>query len=134
MKIVFSDGRLRTCLVPIAGFLNHSVHAIFFLIKYTIPYLWFRAPQFGIPLARQLYPHVTRYGKVDPASDSLRLILSRPCNGGEQCFLSYGSFPSSHLVTFYGFLPRDLDQNPYDVIPLGKVLLFFPHSAAWIDG
>ncbi|CAA6671074.1 unnamed protein product [Spirodela intermedia] len=89
MKIVFSDGKLRTCLVPIAGFLNHS-----------------------------LYPHVTRYGKVDPASDSLRLILSRPCDRGEQCFLSYGSFPSSHLVTFYGFLPRDMHRNPYDVIPL----------------
>ena len=25
MKIMFSDGKLRTCLIPIAGFLNHSV-------------------------------------------------------------------------------------------------------------
>lgn len=25
MKIMFADGKLRTCLIPIAGFLNHSV-------------------------------------------------------------------------------------------------------------
>ena len=25
MKIMFPDGELRTCLIPIAGFLNHSV-------------------------------------------------------------------------------------------------------------
>ena len=25
MKIMFSDGKLRTCLIPVAGFLNHSV-------------------------------------------------------------------------------------------------------------
>lgn len=25
MKVVFADGKLRTCLVPVAGFLNHSV-------------------------------------------------------------------------------------------------------------
>jgi protein-histidine N-methyltransferase len=25
MKVVFSDGKLKTCLVPIAGLLNHSV-------------------------------------------------------------------------------------------------------------
>ncbi|PNX74816.1 SET domain-containing protein, partial [Trifolium pratense] len=24
MKIMFSDGELRTCLIPVAGFLNHS--------------------------------------------------------------------------------------------------------------
>ncbi|KAE8672037.1 hypothetical protein F3Y22_tig00111873pilonHSYRG00019 [Hibiscus syriacus] len=25
MKIMFADGKLRTCLIPVAGFLNHSV-------------------------------------------------------------------------------------------------------------
>lgn len=25
MKIMYSDGKLRTCLIPLAGFLNHSV-------------------------------------------------------------------------------------------------------------
>lgn len=25
MKVLFNDGKLKTCLVPVAGFLNHSV-------------------------------------------------------------------------------------------------------------
>lgn len=25
MKIMYSDGKIKTCLIPIAGFLNHSV-------------------------------------------------------------------------------------------------------------
>ncbi|TKY54577.1 SET domain-containing protein 4 [Spatholobus suberectus] len=87
MKIMYSDGKLRTCLIPIAGFLNHS-----------------------------LCPHVMHYGKVDPATNSLKFCLSRPCRSGEECCLSYGNFSSSHLITFYGFLPQG--DNPYDVIPL----------------
>ncbi|KAK4791572.1 hypothetical protein SAY86_031985 [Trapa natans] len=87
MKIQFADGELRICLIPIAGFLNHS-----------------------------LYPHISRYGKVDPVTNSLKFPMSRPCRVGEQCFLSYGNFSSSHLITFYGFLPHG--DNPYDVIPL----------------
>ncbi|KAH7861513.1 hypothetical protein Vadar_027210 [Vaccinium darrowii] len=87
MKVMFTDGKLQTCLVPIAGFLNHS-----------------------------LCPHVLHYGKVDSATNSLKFPLSRPCNAGEQCYLSYGKFSSSHLVTFYGFLPQG--ENPYDVISL----------------
>ncbi|CAH9133053.1 unnamed protein product [Cuscuta epithymum] len=87
MKIMFSDGNLRMCLIPIAGFLNHSTFA-----------------------------HVVNYGKVDSVTNTLRFPLSRPCSKGEQCFLSYGNFSSSHLLTFYGFLPRL--ENPYDVIPL----------------
>lgn len=58
------------------------------------------------------------YGKVDPVTNSVKFPLSRPCNAGEQCFLTYGNFSSSHLLTFYGFLPQK--QNPYEVIPLGK--------------
>lgn len=87
IKVMFTGGKLQTCLVPIAGFLNHS-----------------------------LCPHVLHYGKVDSATNSLKFPLSRPCNAGEQCYLSYGKFSSSHLVTFYGFLPQG--DNPYDVIPL----------------
>ncbi|XAR72384.1 [Fructose-bisphosphate aldolase]-lysine N-methyltransferase [Bertholletia excelsa] len=86
-KIMFADGKLCTCLVPVAGFLNHS-----------------------------LFPHIMHYGKVDAASNSLKFPLRRPCKAGEQCYLSYGKFSSSHLVTFYGFLPRG--DNPYDIIPL----------------
>lgn len=42
---------------------------------------------------------------------------------GEQCYLSYGNFSSSHLVTFYGFIPQG--DNLYDTIPLGIILLFY---------
>ncbi|XP_031388682.1 uncharacterized protein LOC116201557 isoform X2 [Punica granatum] len=87
MKVQFADGKLRTCLIPIAGFLNHS-----------------------------LYPHITRYGKIDPVTNTLKFPMSRPCRAGEQCYLSYGNFSNSHLITFYGFLPQG--DNPYDVISL----------------
>ncbi|XP_027916187.1 uncharacterized protein LOC114175624 isoform X2 [Vigna unguiculata] len=87
MKIMYSDGKIKTCLIPIAGFLNHS-----------------------------LCPHVMHYGQVDSANNSLKFCLSRPCKSGEECCLSYGNFSSSHLITFYGFLPQG--DNPYDVIPL----------------
>lgn len=49
MKIMFPDGKLRTCLVPIAGFLNHSVRFLVFfhwffllLIEYSVAksYCW----------------------------------------------------------------------------------------------
>ncbi|KAL5549119.1 hypothetical protein UlMin_004350, partial [Ulmus minor] len=89
MQIMFPDGKLRTCLIPIAGFLNHS-----------------------------LYPHIINYGRVDSTTNTLKFCLSRPCSAGEECLLSYGNFSSSHLVTFYGFLPKG--DNPYDVIiPVG---------------
>ncbi|XP_071715689.1 fructose-bisphosphate aldolase-lysine N-methyltransferase, chloroplastic isoform X2 [Rutidosis leptorrhynchoides] len=87
MKVMFSDGKLRTCLIPIAGFLNHSIS-----------------------------PHIMNYGRVDITTDSLKFPLSRPCKTGEQCYLSYGNLSSSHLITFYGFLPKG--DNPHDVIPL----------------
>uniref|UniRef100_J3MRI8 SET domain-containing protein n=1 Tax=Oryza brachyantha TaxID=4533 RepID=J3MRI8_ORYBR len=87
MMVVLSSGKLATCLIPIAGLLNHSVS-----------------------------PHILNYGRVDKATNSLKFPLSRPCKAGEQCFLSYGKHPGSHLITFYGFLPRG--DNPYDVIPL----------------
>ncbi|CAO2168560.1 unnamed protein product [Urochloa humidicola] len=87
MMLVLSSGKLSTCLVPVAGLLNHSVS-----------------------------PHILNYGRVDEATKSLKFPLSRPCDAGDQCFLSYGKHPGSHLVTFYGFLPRG--DNPYDVIPL----------------
>ncbi|KAE8651665.1 uncharacterized protein LOC101212907 isoform X1 [Cucumis sativus] len=87
LKIMFPDGNVRTCLVPIAGFLNHSLH-----------------------------PHILHYGKVDSDTDSLKFRLSRPCRAGEECYLSYGNYSGSHLVTFYGFLPEG--DNVNDVIPL----------------
>ncbi|KAF2309426.1 hypothetical protein GH714_002285 [Hevea brasiliensis] len=77
MKVMFLDGKLRTCLIPIAGFLNHSLH-----------------------------PHIIHYGKVDSITKTLKFPLSRPCSIGQQCCLSYGNFSSSHLLAFYGFIPQ----------------------------
>lgn len=36
MKIIFADGKLRTCLIPIAGFLNHSVFHSSFLLRLVL--------------------------------------------------------------------------------------------------
>lgn len=69
-------------------------------------------------LSFQSCPHILHYGKVDADTNSLRFRASRPWRKGEQCFLSYGNYTSSHLITFYGFLPGG--DNPYDVIPLGN--------------
>lgn len=77
MKVAFPDGKLKTCLVPVAGLLNHS-----------------------------LYPHVMRYSRIDTKTESLKLYVSRPCKSGQQCYLSYGPLPSSNLITFYGFLMK----------------------------
>ncbi|KAK9078877.1 hypothetical protein SSX86_002935 [Deinandra increscens subsp. villosa] len=87
MKIMCGDGKLKTCLVPIAGFLNHSIS-----------------------------PHIMHYGRVDSTTNSLKFPLVRPCKAGEQCYLTYGNLSSSHLITFYGFIPKG--DNPYNVIPL----------------
>ncbi|KMT03327.1 hypothetical protein BVRB_8g198630 [Beta vulgaris subsp. vulgaris] len=87
MKIMFPDGKLRTCLIPVAGFLNHSI-----------------------------CPHILHYGRVDATTNTLKFPLSRPCKRGQQCYLSYGNLSSSHLLTFYGFIPEQ--TNPFDVIPL----------------
>ncbi|XP_074361461.1 uncharacterized protein LOC141701726 isoform X3 [Apium graveolens] len=66
--------------------------------------------------AKEINPHIMQYGKVDSTTNSLKFPLSRPCNAGEQCFLSYGKLSCSHLVTFYGFSTQA--DNPYDVIPI----------------
>ncbi|KAB5552683.1 hypothetical protein DKX38_009994 [Salix brachista] len=102
MKVMFVDGKLRTCLIPIAGFLNHS-----------------------------LYPHIVHYGKVDSATNTLKFPLAQPCCFGEQCYLSYGNFSSSHLITFYGFMPQG--DNPCDVIPLGLRVSTHSRTCADID-
>ncbi|XP_076913088.1 uncharacterized protein LOC143571588 [Bidens hawaiensis] len=56
------------------------------------------------------------YGRVDNITNSLKFPLVRRCKMGEQCYLTYGNLSSSHLITFYGFLPKG--DNPYNVIPL----------------
>jgi len=118
MMVVLSSGKLSTCLVPVAGLLNHSVGSsvpgsfislVFRFVSHVLFLCFFKVS-----------PHILNYGRVDEATKSLKFPLSRPCDAGEQCFLSYGKHPGSHLVTFYGFLPRG--DNPYDVIPLGNLL------------
>ncbi|PIN14092.1 [Fructose-bisphosphate aldolase]-lysine N-methyltransferase [Handroanthus impetiginosus] len=54
--------------------------------------------------------------QIDKTTNSLKFPLSRACHSGEQCFLSYGNFSNSHLLTFYGFLSQG--DNPFDVISL----------------
>ncbi|KAA8532797.1 hypothetical protein F0562_032830 [Nyssa sinensis] len=66
--------------------------------------------------SKKICPHIMHYGKVDSTTNSLKFPLSRPCNVGEPCYLSYGNLSSSCMVTFYGFLPQG--ENPCDVIPL----------------
>lgn len=79
----------------------------------------------------QLCPHILHYGRADSTTKSMKFSLSRPCKGGEQCYLSYGCFSSSHLLNFYGFLPKG--DNPYDVIPLGMyvILLWTYNEFQW---
>lgn len=74
----------------------------------------------------QIYPHVVNYGRVDSATNTINFRLSRPCSAGQECCLSYGNLSTSHLVTFYGFLPQG--YNPYDVIPLGEFIAL-PHCS-----
>ena len=64
----------------------------------------------------QIYPHITRFSKIDHATGKLILSSLRPCRSGEQCFLNYGSLSNSHLLTFYGFI---VEENPFDVVPIG---------------
>jgi histone-lysine N-methyltransferase SETD3 len=118
MMVVLSSGKLSTCLVPVAGLLNHSVGSSVPGSSLLVVFSLFLMLSFLCLF--KVSPHILNYGRVDEATKSLKFPLSRPCDAGEQCFLSYGKHPGSHLVTFYGFLPRG--DNPYDVIPLGNLL------------
>jgi hypothetical protein len=86
-EIRLSNGTTRTCLLPLADLLNHSP-----------------------------YPHVARYGHVDPSSKTLDLPVMRGCPEGQQVFLSYGYRPNAKLLLFYGFC---IPNNPHDVFNIG---------------
>ena len=79
----WADGSIRSCLVPYASLLNHSPSA----------------------------PHIVRYSRLDPSSNSLHFSLFRPCAAGRQCYLSYGSLPNEKLLLFYGMALPDNPQN-----------------------
>ena len=85
-QVEYVDGAVRQTLVPMAHLLNHSP-----------------------------WPHIVRYGRLDAATDSLRLRAFRHCAAGEQCFLSYGPLPNLKLLLFYGFA---LPDNPHDTVPI----------------
>jgi len=61
------------------------------------------------------WPHVVRYGRINPGSNTLDYPAFRPCTKGEQAFISYGPVPNMKLISYYGFA---LENNPHDVVPL----------------
>ncbi|GBG82668.1 hypothetical protein CBR_g35033 [Chara braunii] len=67
-------------------------------------------------LNHSVCPHITNFSKLDPVSKTLRLRALRSCDRGKECYLSYGALPNSHLLMFYGFIPRE--PNPYDTIQI----------------
>ncbi|KAG2443768.1 hypothetical protein HXX76_002112 [Chlamydomonas incerta] len=89
IQVQVGAGDIRTCLVPYLGLMNHH------------------------PL-----PHVVHFSRVDPATAGLRVRAFRPCAPGRQLFLSYGPYPNSKLLLFYGFA---LPDNPMDEVELGEL-------------
>lgn len=61
------------------------------------------------------WPHVVRYGRLNPATNTLDYPAFRPCAKGEQVFISYGPVPNMKLLAYYGFA---IPQNPHDLVPL----------------
>ncbi|EFJ49666.1 hypothetical protein VOLCADRAFT_120737 [Volvox carteri f. nagariensis] len=98
IQVQFASGDIRTCLAPYLGLMNHH------------------------PL-----PHVVHFSKVDPETGCLRVRAFRPCEAGNQLFLSYGPYSNAKLLLFYGFAVRD---NPADEVEL---VLQVPPGAAATD-
>lgn len=69
---------------------------------------------FGCLLNHSPWPHCVRYGRMDE-SGNLRFPAFRPCERGNQVFISYGPVPNVKLITYYGFAVND---NPHDIVPL----------------
>lgn len=61
------------------------------------------------------WPHVVRYGRIQPVTDTLDYPAFRPCRQGSQVFISYGPVPNLKLLTYYGFV---IHRNPHDLVPL----------------
>jgi histone-lysine N-methyltransferase SETD3 len=61
------------------------------------------------------WPHVVRYGRLDPRTRTLDYPAFRPCPKGAQAFISYGPVPNLKLLAYYGFA---LDGNPHDLVPV----------------
>mmetsp|Transcript_16555 Transcript_16555/g.31926 ORF Transcript_16555/g.31926 Transcript_16555/m.31926 type:complete len:532 (+) Transcript_16555:68-1663(+) len=78
LTLMFPDGTIRDCLVPVVGLMNHKVHA-----------------------------HVYSYSRLDVATGNLHLRCLLPCDKGEQIFLAYGPASNQKLLTSYGFMLED---------------------------
>lgn len=61
------------------------------------------------------WPHVVRYGKLNPHTDTLDYPAFRPCKKNRQVFISYGPVPNLKLITYYGFC---IENNPHDMVPI----------------
>ena len=61
------------------------------------------------------WPHVVRYGRLNPSTGTLDYPAFRPCLKGEQVFISYGPVPNMKLLSYYGFA---IPGNPHDLVPL----------------
>jgi hypothetical protein len=61
------------------------------------------------------WPHVVRYGRINPGTNTLDYPAFRPCKKAEQAFISYGPVPNMKLITYYGFA---IENNPHDLVPL----------------
>lgn len=61
------------------------------------------------------WPHVVRYGRLNPGTNTLDYPAFRPCMKGEQAFISYGPVPNMKLISYYGFA---IENNPHDLVPL----------------
>ncbi|GAB4816642.1 hypothetical protein N2152v2_003688 [Parachlorella kessleri] len=61
------------------------------------------------------WPHVVRYGRVNPATRTLDYPVFRHCSQGQQAFLSYGPVPNLKVLCYYGFV---IPNNPHDLVML----------------
>jgi SET domain len=61
------------------------------------------------------WPHVVRYGRINPGTNTLDYPAFRPCTKGEQVFISYGPVPNMKLISYYGFA---IEDNPHDLVPM----------------
>lgn len=89
----------------------------------------FLAPFAGF-FKRSLFPHVLR---CDHETNSLRFIAARPCDKGQQCYLSYGYLAGFEIAMNYGCLPKGKNHNDcilldHDFVDGGPVM---PDDSPW---
>jgi len=73
------------------------------------------------------WPHVVRYGKLNTETSMLDFPAFRPCQEGDQVYISYGPVPNLKLITYYGFA---IEGNPHDIVPLTLTVPAMKHARA----